>query len=130
MKYLLLIGGLLMQPQPLSAQPFTLNSSVSDIFTQPAFRGFADRMLPWDDKSSEPNLHLNQIEQLMPYHSHISPLVVTDTLNKMLQQAEQGDTIFYEIYSKAEKYQDPSKQHTGSIRGFLCLKAKRMPPLR
>ena len=44
MKYLLLIGGLLMQP--LSAQPFTLNSSVSDILTQPAFRGFADLMLP------------------------------------------------------------------------------------
>ncbi|AFU19907.1 alpha/beta hydrolase [Actinobacillus suis] len=111
MKYLLLIGGLLMQP--LSAQPFTQNSSVNDILTQPTFQGFAERLLPWDDKSNEPNLQLNQIEQLMPYHSHISPQVVTTTLNKMLQRAEQGDTIFYEIYSEVEKRQDPSKQHTG-----------------
>lgn len=110
MKYLLLIGGLLMQP--LSAQPFTPNSSVNDILTQPTFQGFAERLLPWDDKSNEPNLHLNQIEQLMPYHSHISPQVVTTTLNKMLQRAEQGDTIFYEIYSEVEKRQDPSKQAT------------------
>lgn len=98
--------------QPLSAQPFTPNSSVNDILTQPTFQGFAERLLPWDDKSNEPNLHLNQIEQLMPYHSHISPQVVTTTLNKMLQRAEQGDTIFYEIYSEVEKRQDPSKQAT------------------
>lgn len=111
MKYLLLIGGLLMQP--LSAQPFTPNSSVNDILTQPTFQGFAERLLPWDDNSNEPNLQLNQIEQLMPYHSHISPQVVTDTLNKMVIRAEQGERIFYDIYTEAEKRQAPSKQRTG-----------------
>ncbi|WP_039153345.1 alpha/beta hydrolase, partial [Gallibacterium anatis] len=111
MKYLLLIGGLLMQP--LSAQPFTPNSNVNDILTQPTFQGFAERLLPWDDNSNEPNLQLNQIEQLMPYHSHISPQVVTDTLNKMVIRAEQGERIFYDIYTGAEKRQAPSKQRTG-----------------
>ncbi|WP_053067702.1 hypothetical protein [Muribacter muris] len=69
--------------------------------------------MPWDNKDNEPNLQLSKIEQLMPYHSYISPQVVTTTLNKMLKWAEQVDTIFYEIYSKAEKRKDPSKQHTG-----------------
>ncbi|MEH8028975.1 alpha/beta hydrolase, partial [Gallibacterium anatis] len=99
--------------QPLSAQPFTPNSNVNDILTQPTFQGFAERLLPWDDNSNEPNLQLNQIEQLMPYHSHISPQVVTDTLNKMVIRAEQGERIFYDIYTGAEKRQAPSKQRTG-----------------
>lgn len=112
--------------QPLSAQSFTPNSSVNDILTQPTFQGFAERLLPWDDKSNEPNLQLNQIEQLMPYYSHISPQVVTTTLNKMLQRAEQGDTIFYEIYSEVEN----AKIQASNIQAYLYLKANRMRPLR
>ncbi len=111
---LCLLGSALMCVQsPLFAQPFTTDSRVNDILTHPAFQGFAERLLPWDDNRNEPNLRLKQIEWLMPYHSHISPQVVTETLNKMLARAEQGGTIFYEIYSEAEKRQDPSKRHTG-----------------
>ncbi len=111
---LCLLGSALMCVQaPLFAQPFTTDSRVNDILTHSAFQGFAERLLPWDDNRNEPNLRLTQIERLMPYHSHISPQVVTETLNKMLARAEQGGTIFYEIYSEAEKRQDPSKRHTG-----------------
>ena len=88
---------------PLFAQPFTTNSRVNDILTHSAFQGFAERLLPWDDNRYEPNLRLTQIKRLMPYYSHISPQVITETLNKMLTRAEQGNTIFYEIYSEVEK---------------------------
>ena len=112
--------------QPLSAQPFTPNSSVNDILTQPTFQGFAERLLPWDDNSNEPNLQLNQIEQLMPYHSHISPQVVTDTLNKMVIRAEQGERIFTTSTPKRKN----AKLQASSVQAYLCLKANRMRPLR
>ncbi len=108
MKKILLLGLFCMQAS--FAQPFTLDSKVADIFRQPEFQGFADRLLPWDDHRNELNLPLRQIDRLMPYHSHIAPHVVADTLNKMTAQ---GERIFYDIYSETEKRQDPSKKHTG-----------------
>lgn len=106
-----LLGGLFMQP--LFAQPFTTDNRISDILTQPQFQGFAERLLPWDDQRNDPDLRLSQIGRLMPYHSHISPQTVTNTLNKMVTRAEQGERIFYDIYTEAEKRQDPSKRQTG-----------------
>ncbi len=99
--------------QSVYAQSLTTDNTIGDVLTQPHFQGFAERLLPWDDQRNAPDLRLSQIGRLMPYHSHISPQVVTETLNKMLARAEQGETIFYDIYSEEEKRQDPSKRHTG-----------------
>ena len=96
---LCLLGSALMCVQaPLFAQPFTTDSRVNDILTHSVFQGFAERLLPWDDNRNEPNLRLKQIERLMPYHSHISPQVVTETLNKMLARVEQGYNAFVVKY--------------------------------
>ncbi|WP_373767077.1 hypothetical protein [Glaesserella sp.] len=96
---LCLLGSALICVQaPLFAQPFTTDSRVNDILTHSVFQGFAERLLPWDDNRNEPNLRLKQIERLMPYHSHISPQVVTETLNKMLARVEQGYNAFVVKY--------------------------------
>lgn len=106
----LFTGGLAMSA---IAQPLTTTSTVGDLLAKPELKGFAERLLPWDDEPAPTELSLNQIAQLMPYHSHIQPAEIVATLNKMSEAKTKGDVIFYEIYSEAEQRQDPSKRHTG-----------------
>ena len=49
----------------------------------------------------------------MPYHSHIHPAEIVETLNHMAAQRAGGEAVFYEIYAEADKRRDPGKRHTG-----------------
>lgn len=84
---------------PLHAQPLSTDSTIRDVLAQPAFQGFAERLLPWDDGREPPNLPLNRVAELMPYHSHIHPAEIVETLNHMAAQRARGEAVFYEIYS-------------------------------
>ena len=55
----LLCGSAVMAP--LHAQPLSTDSTIRDVLAQPAFQGFADRLLPWDDGREPPNLPLNRV---------------------------------------------------------------------
>ncbi|MBK1684517.1 alpha/beta hydrolase [Rhodoferax fermentans] len=58
-------------------------------------------------------MRLCNISTLLPYHSHVVPEAVVGALNRMIDDVSQGKTVFYEIYTEAEKRLDPSKRHTG-----------------
>ncbi len=96
---------------PLNAQPLSTDSTIRDVLAQPTFQGFADRLLPWDDGREPPDLPLNRVAELMPYHSHIHPAEIVETLNHMAAQRARGEAVFYEIYAEADKRRDPGKRH-------------------
>src|SRR5213076_1721470 len=50
---------------------------------------------------------------LLPYHSHVDPTVVVASLNRMIDDAAAGRTVFYDFYSAAEKQAQPSRRNTG-----------------
>lgn len=75
---------------PLHAQPLSTNSTIRDVLTQPTFQDFAERLLPWDDGREPPNLSLNRVAELMPYHSHIHPAEIVETLNHMGRRSGRG----------------------------------------
>lgn len=104
--------GLLLMPLFAHAQ-LTPQNTIDDLRNHPAFQGFAERLLPWDNERTPDNLPLNRVAELMPYHSHIHPTEIVEALNKMAASQQQGKTIFYEIYSEDEQQRDPSKRHTG-----------------
>lgn len=79
----------------------------------PAFQGFSDRMLPWDGQAYDETLPLRQISQLLPYHSHVDARVVVDSLNRMVDDANAGRTIFYDFHTETEKRMNPALKHTG-----------------
>lgn len=56
---------------------------------------------------------LEQIDSLLPYHSHIDVDTTLDILNSMIDEVGSGETIFYDIYTEEEKNLDPSKEETG-----------------
>ncbi|MGA1860989.1 alpha/beta hydrolase [Azospirillum sp. 11R-A] len=88
-------------------------STVGDLLVHPAFTGFAKRILPWDDRPYDASLPLSNVGTMLPYHSHVDAGVVISGLNRMIADVSSGRTIFYDIYSEAEKRAQPAKEHTG-----------------
>lgn len=93
--------------------PLRTDSRISDLLKHPAFAGFARRLLPWDERAYDGEMRLSNISTLLPYHSHVNPSVVVHALNRMIADASQGKTVFFDVYSESQKDSDPSKAHTG-----------------
>ncbi|MGH9370299.1 MAG: alpha/beta hydrolase [Vicinamibacterales bacterium] len=56
---------------------------------------------------------LRDIGALLPYHSHVDPSIVVSSLNRLIADAAAGKTVFYDIYSEAEKRFESSRKNTG-----------------
>ena len=91
------------------------DDDVDDILTHPAFAGFSRLILPWDDRRPDPNMPLRNIGSLLPYHTHVDPGVVVLSLNRLIDDAGAGKTIFYDIYTDAQKRAEPSRMDTGLL---------------
>ena len=99
-------------PGPQSG-PLSTASRLSDLLNHPAFSGFSRLLLPWDDRSYDGEMRLSNISSLLPYHSHVTPDVVVGALNRMIDDANNGKSIFVDFYTEAQKRADQSKQHAG-----------------
>ena len=66
-----------------------------------------------DDRTYDENLQLTRIGSLLPYHTHVDPVTVTNALNRMIDDVASGKTVFYSFYSESQKKQQPDKSNTG-----------------
>ena len=90
-----------------------VTDSIGDVLAHRAFAGFGRLLLPWDDRRYDTTMLLRNIGALLPYHTHVDPAVVVSSLNRMIDDASAGRTVFHDFYTGAEKQADPSRQHTG-----------------
>ncbi len=90
----------------------TIDASLRDVLSHPAFAGFGHLILPWDDRAYDGSMRLRNIGSLLPYHSHVNPGDVVAALNRMIDDARNGKTIFYDFYTTAQR-QQASRQNTG-----------------
>jgi acetyl esterase/lipase len=88
-------------------------STIGDILHHPAFAGFSRLILPWDDRVYDEQMQLTRIGSLLPYHSHVDPETVASALNRMVDDAARGQTVFYRFYSETQRKQQPEKANTG-----------------
>jgi acetyl esterase/lipase len=91
----------------------TVDSSIEDILLHPAFAGFGSRILPWDDRNVDRDLRLRDIGRLLPYHSEVNPSEIVAALNRMVDDANDGKTIFYDFYTEAQKQVEATRRNTG-----------------
>ena len=91
----------------------TVQSTVGDILRHPSFAGFGRLILPWDDRAYDEGLPLARIGSLLPYHSHVDPETVANALNRMIDDASSGRTVFYSFYNEAQRRQEPARNNTG-----------------
>ncbi len=89
------------------------SSQIRDLLNHPAFSGYARLLLPWDDRHYDERMPLSQLGTLLPYHSHVNPQIAVQALNRMVDDAGNGNTVFYDFYTEAEKQAQPSKKNTG-----------------
>ena len=88
-------------------------SSMGDLLGHPAFRGFARLVLPWDGRGYDEGMRLREIGSLLPYHSHVDPVVAVAALNRMVDDANAGRTVFYDFHTEAQKQGQPARADTG-----------------
>lgn len=91
----------------------TTDDKIRDLLDHPAFAGFASRLLPWDGRTYDNAMPLREVGSLLPYHSHVEPAVVVRSLNRMIDEVNAGRTVFYDLYTNAQKRVDPAKANTG-----------------
>jgi acetyl esterase/lipase len=90
-----------------------VQSTMGDILHHPAFAGFGRLILPWDDRAYDEEMRLTRIGSLLPYHTHVDPPTVTSALNRMIDDADAGRTVFYRFYFEAQTQQQPKRENTG-----------------
>jgi hypothetical protein len=88
----------------------SIDSTIKGVLTHPAFAGFGRLILPWDDRSVDDNMPLRSIGSLLPYHTHVNPNDVVTALNRMIDDATSGKTIFYDFYTEAQKQADSTRE--------------------
>jgi acetyl esterase/lipase len=86
---------------------------IGEILAHPAFAGFGRLLLPWDDRRYDTAMPLSDVGSLLPYHTHVVPAVVVSSLNRLIDDANVGRTVCYDIYTDAEMNAKPSRRHTG-----------------
>lgn len=101
------------QEYKFNYQHLTIDNNTTDILNHPAFKGFSSLLLPWNDQHRNKDVPIKNIQTLLPYHSHIKPEIVLSALNRMIDDINQGQTIFYNIYTKQQKAHAPDKNNTG-----------------
>ncbi len=88
-------------------------STLGDIIRHPAFAGFGRLILPWDGRAYDEGQRLAEIGSLLPYHTHVDAETVAGALNRMIDEATSGRTVFYRFYSEAQIEQQPARKNTG-----------------
>jgi acetyl esterase/lipase len=70
-------------------------------------------MLPWDDREYDDTIRIRDIAALLPYHTHVNADVTVSALNRLVADATAGKTVFYDIYTSAQKQSDATRANTG-----------------
>lgn len=89
------------------------NDTVHDVVNHPAFQGFGQYILPWENNTYYYDTPLNNVSSLLPYHNHVDPNIVVEAINHMIDEVGGGATIFYDFYTEQQKQEDPTKKSTG-----------------
>lgn len=89
---------------------YTLNTRISDVISDPAFGDYGRLLFPVDEGYYSGNT-LDSLS--LTWYTHIDPNKTVEICNYLKTQAASGQTIFYDIYTDAEKAADPSLANTG-----------------
>jgi acetyl esterase/lipase len=90
-----------------------VDDNMGDVLNHPAFKGFASLISPWDDRPCDEGMQLANIGSLLPYHSRVNPAGVVSSLNRMIDNANSGETVFHDFYTEAQKQAEPTLKNTG-----------------
>ena len=95
---------------PETPAVFTRQTKIEDVKRDSAFGDYGRLLFPLD-RAYYSGDTLEDLQ--LVYYSHIDPDKTVEIVNTLKEQADAGQTIFYDIYTEEEKAADPAKQDTG-----------------
>lgn len=90
--------------------PFTADTPVEAVLQDGAFGDYGRLLFPVDTGYWSGDT-LGELQ--LTWYNNIDPEETVEIVNTLWQRAEAGETVFYGIYTEAEKAQDPDKADTG-----------------
>ena len=99
------------QPAPVYDH-LTIENTVKDVIEHEAFVGFGQFILPAERRYDD-NMPLANVASLLPYHNYVTGEHAVRTINTMIDYVQDGNRLFYDIYSDADKQADSRKNNTG-----------------
>ncbi|GHV58296.1 hypothetical protein FACS189460_5830 [Deltaproteobacteria bacterium] len=104
----------------------TADTSVLDVINNPAFGGFGEFLFPTERGLPSDSMKLSNIDSLLPYHNNINPATTVSVINYLLDEVADRQTIFYDIYTDAEKRATQPKT-TPACSSFTGNPTRRLP---
>ena len=89
---------------------YTVNTKISDVINDPVFGDYGRLIFPVNSGYYSGDT-LGELG--LTWYSNIDPDKTVEITNYMKNHAENGDAIFYDIYTDEEKKDDPAKKDTG-----------------
>ena len=90
--------------------PFTADTPVEAVLQDKVFGDYGRLLFPVDTGYWSGDT-LGELQ--LTWYNNIDPEETVEIVNTLWQRAEAGETVFYDIYTEAEKAQDPDKADTG-----------------
>lgn len=114
----------------VSYAALTPESTLGELLRHPAFKRFARRLLPWNDRDVDEQARLSDIDALLPYHTNIDIPSTVAALNRLVSDAAAGQQVFYELYDNAERKAEPDKAHDPAASGVALVAKPRSRHVR
>ena len=97
-------------PETGKDKVYTGETGISEVRNDPVFGEYGRLIFPADSGYMSGDT-LGSLR--LTWYSNIDPDKTVEICNYMREKAAAGDTVFYDIYSDAEKDADPAKKNTG-----------------
>ena len=103
-------GGGTMPTTNTHSGSFTAESRIDEVIDDPVFADYGQLLFP-ADRGYMSGDTLGSLR--LTWYSHIDPDETVEIVNTLHDRAAAGETVFYDIYTDAEKAADPDKEDTG-----------------
>lgn len=91
----------------------TAETPIFDVIEHPAFKGYGRFIFPWDDTGRYRGLTMRDAPSLHLWHTNMNVEEMLAGVNRMIDDVNKGERIFYDIYTEKAKAADPTKRLTG-----------------
>lgn len=94
----------------------TADTPIYDVINNPLFDGYGRLLFPTTFHPPTEDMTLDNLPACLPWYSEINASTTIDVVGYLLSERAAGRTVFYDIYTDAEKTADPSLADTGLFR--------------
>lgn len=92
--------------------PVNRSTRVQDVINDPVFGGYGRLIFP-ADRTINSSLTLENVGDILTWYTYINPDKTVEIVNYLGENVATGETVFYDIYTREEKAEDPRKENTG-----------------